>query len=119
MAITRSWRSGPPATLPRTLQNPNYPAYPLPAPGPGPEYVENWKPIYDSTTIANFDWPGRPGNIISRATANKTSRRNDIQQATIAGAGTLIPLIYGRRRIGGRIAGIQVDQGKLHVIFVW
>jgi hypothetical protein len=56
---------------------------------------------------------------VPRSTLNKTSRKNSQQQAMIAGAGSILPLVYGRRRVGGRIAGVQVTGGLLYLLVVW
>lgn len=50
---------------------------------------------------------------------SKAGSKNSKQQATIAGAGSVIPLLYGRRRVGGRIAGVQTYNGVLYILAVW
>lgn len=57
--------------------------------------------------------------VVPRSTLNNSSKSNSQQQATIAGAGSVIPIIYGRRRIGGRIAAIQIYNSKMYVLVVW
>jgi hypothetical protein len=57
------------------------------------------------------------GPVVPPARLRNTN--NSKQQATVAGAGAVIPLIYGRRRVGGKIAGIAQDQGALYLLAVW
>lgn len=57
--------------------------------------------------------------VVPRSQLNNSSKSNAKQQATIAGAGSVIPLLFGRRRVGGRIAGIQIYDGKLYLLIVW
>lgn len=55
----------------------------------------------------------------SPATLNKSSKDAAPSQATVAGENSIIPVVYGQRRIGAKIAGIVVYNGDLILRCVW
>ena len=109
---------------PNSVQSPSIGA----APSSGP--IDNSVPIPNrsgsASGVGSLDYilalTGN-GNYIDpnvpRSTLNNSSTKNSKQQATIAGAGSLLPLLYGRRRVGGRIAGVQISDGLLYLLSVW
>lgn len=75
-------------------------------------------------------WPtvnsyGQPFELVvdaSSATGSKKrdrSKKNAEAQQQIAGSGSVIPIIYGRRRIGAKIATPIVHDGALVMLAVW
>lgn len=53
------------------------------------------------------------------ATLNRASQPAGPSQQTIAGANSLLPVVYGYRRVGAKIAGVVVHNGNLVLLCVW
>ena len=77
--------------------------------------------VWDETTAAalvlRYTANGR--QIVPVDTLNRTSRRARQSQATVAGANSLLPLIYGTRRVGARVGAIVPYGEKLVVLAAW
>jgi hypothetical protein len=56
---------------------------------------------------------------VSASELNKVARKPQQVQATVGGTNTLLPLIYGTQRVGGRIFAIKVYVKKLVVGVAW
>lgn len=53
------------------------------------------------------------------STLNKVKKKKDAQQATIAGIGSVIPVIYGRVRIGARVGAVVTAASDIILLCVW
>lgn len=91
--------SSAPGTIPPVLSNT--------APNIGP-FSRPWT-IVDVSSLEPRDVRGLNG----AATGASGS------QATIAGANSVIPIVYGRRRVGAKIAAVTIDEADLLILAVW
>jgi hypothetical protein len=58
--------------------------------------------------------------VTSAKDLNNAHTPSGPQQQTVAGENSLIPIIYGRRRVGGRVAGAKITStGALLLLVVW
>jgi hypothetical protein len=53
------------------------------------------------------------------ALLRRTASDAQTQQQTVAGTNAIIPIIYGRRRVGAKIGAVTVAGGNLYVLAVW
>lgn len=77
-----------------------------------------------SLTVPTFPDPNDPWALVSFVNVGKdelkrAKRSKEAQQATIAGEGTVLPIVYGADLLGARIAGLVVYQGDLVLLAVW
>ena len=74
-------------------------------------------PDFGPTGIRNLN-PGLWGSVPA-AKLNKTERKTEQRQLMVAGDGSLLPLIYGTDRVGGKISGVIVYNNNLHLRVEW
>lgn len=55
-----------------------------------------------------------PSNVLAAVASDAATR-----QATVTGAGTPVPIIYGRQRIGAQIVAVAVNDSKLILACAW
>lgn len=70
--------------------------------------------VINSPTISS-------GELLALArarTLNSTARDASETQATVGGNNSLVPIVFGQQRVGGRIAAIAIDD-HLYVAVVW
>lgn len=73
-----------------------------------------WPDTNEATSLLRYTFYD-----VGSATLKKTRRSKEAQQATIAGSGTLVPIVYGPALLGARIAGTVPYQGALVLLAVW
>ena len=64
-------------------------------------------------------WSPWTSPVAPAATLNRTAGDTAARQETVAGEGTLIPLIYGTQRVGGKIAAAITYNNNLILLAVW
>jgi hypothetical protein len=57
--------------------------------------------------------------MVAAASLNRAATSPSVSQATVGGTNTLLPIIYGTQRVGGRIFAIKVKNGYLTVGVAW
>ncbi len=92
----------PPSTPPGAIAKPK----PIPKPAPPPPPTLN---IVDVGALLQA----------SAAALNKSASSAREQQAMVAGENTIIPIVYGRRRVGPAIAGAMQYGGNLVLLCIW
>lgn len=86
------------------------------APGPLPVSSVVWPDTNESTSLMRWTTyqVGADAETLKRA-----KRSKEAQQATIAGEGTVVPIVYGQALLGARIAAVVAYQGRLVLLAVW
>ena len=65
-------------------------------------------------------WPNTKGPIDSNPyPPTDFVQQNSVMQETLAGSESIIPIVYGKAQLGGRIAIATIYQGKLVLCSVW